>query len=619
MAPRSSRHFVVAIKYGLQASTRVWLGLIATIILGSCSWKSSPQPSTLVIFVENLGFGAFSCSEGTESDRTSGFQVFCNEGVRFTHAYTTSTMSQAAIASVFTAKYPYEHGVRTNGAQTLPAKFETVAEAALSKGLRTSFFSGGPPIWRRSGLSQGFEIFDDGFGVSLKSLYRPAPELVRLYLNWRENEAAQERSLGFIYLNDLQFADVATYNELGEVRESSFSSQLEAIDEALRALVTQLKRKKLWDVTDIFLVGLQAEPSEETRPDEIPALNLLSESTRVTLMVKPARKARDGAVYYNWKIDANVSLIDVGATLFDLIGVDKLKLAAAESLRPAMSGPQADLPNDRMIVAESAWGEWRGFGGIRSAVRRGPIIFIHDELPQIYNTLTDTLETSPLPPVELATQAMQPRFIEFLKSKGFQPWRPPNRAAVETYYIGRELWQNRQPSVETIERLRRATRRFPGETRLAEWRADWDLRSSDWADLKTLGENSKRSDWVYVANRNLGLKAVVPDGPCFEFLKAGSKTEISKDCRAEGLSDLLSWASESSTENVRNKSMDQFIRFYLSKQLASRVAEQNFASGYKWDSLGIQNRPDLVELILALPEFKKFRAIAKAKVTGERK
>src|SRR4051812_44820860 len=81
--------------------------VLFSIVLASCSLNSSPQPSILVILVENLRFGSFSCGEGSESGRPQGLRAFCDEAVRFTHAYTPSVLSQATIASIITAKYPF--------------------------------------------------------------------------------------------------------------------------------------------------------------------------------------------------------------------------------------------------------------------------------------------------------------------------------------------------------------------------------------------------------------------------------------------------------------------------------------------------------------------------------
>jgi arylsulfatase A-like enzyme len=113
------------------------LAVILNSVLAGCSWQGRRDPGTLVIAVENLGFDSISCE-------AEDFRTFCEEGVRFTHAYTTSTLSQAAMASLFTGLYPLEHGVRTNGANHLPAHLVTVAEAAAARGTRTALFSDFP-------------------------------------------------------------------------------------------------------------------------------------------------------------------------------------------------------------------------------------------------------------------------------------------------------------------------------------------------------------------------------------------------------------------------------------------------------------------------------------------
>lgn len=528
-------------------------------------------------------------------------------------------MSQSAIGSIFTALDPYEHGLRHNGAQTLPAKYDTVAEVALSRGYRTSFFSGGPPVWRRSGLAQGFEVFDDNVSVGLKSFYRPAFEVVRSFLNWQASEASRDKFLSFLFFSDLQFIDTATTNEFGEERESSFLSQLAAVDEALGALVKEMMRRKIWDSTDIFLVGLQADPSAE-RFGEIPAVNLFSEATRVTLIIKPSRKKRDGN--FNWKIDANVSLTDVGATLFDLIGAPLPKSwTSAESLKEALTSPQPNWPPDRMIITESAWGEWRGLGPIRASVRQGPYLFIFDEEEQLYNTLTDSLEMNPLPHRDANARELRTRYANFLRAKGFIPWRRPARVELERALLARELWRDREPSQETIQSLKDLSAQFADDEILRGWRAIWALRLADWSELReAAGGAEPKPVWEYVARRNLGEKAPAPDGPCFEFLKvprALANPHVEKDCRAEGLTELLAWANEASSESARLRAMEQFVRFYILKTLASRIAEQNQVGGFRWDTVAMAHEPDIVHLLLALPEFRRYRAGLRARLANQ--
>jgi len=590
----------------------------------SCAWKSPAPPSVLVIMVEQLGFSAFSCGEDVEQGRALGFKAFCDESVRFTHAYTPSLLSQATLASILTAKYPYEHGVRHNGAQTLSAKELTVAEAALTKGYRTSFFSGGAPLLRRSGLSQGFELFDDNVTLSLRSIYRPAPEVSRLFLNWQETEAPREKFFSFLFFNDLQMIDTPTTNELGEVRESSYRSQVDTVDEALSFLIKEMKKRKIWDATDVILVGLQGAGLERSR--EIPATDLFSEGTRTTLMIKPARKVRDGP--FNWKIDTNVSLVDLGASLFDVIGVkprrapDPEEESPAHSLKSALSGPEPDWSNDRMIVSETAWPDWRYGHNIRSAARRGPYLFLFDERAQLFNTFTDNSETTPVPSYEAGTAGVRALFNEFLRAKGFQPWRPLSHEILERETLARELWRNDKGGGGAYKKLVETAKHRANDVILQGWRASWALRGSNWRELKAAAiafakgaMGLKQPLWSYIAARNLGEKTAVPDEPCLSFLQG--MRALSKDCRLEGWSDFLTWANETASEAARAKAAEAFFRSYFARALASRIGEHNLLVGETIDSSERLDGPDMVELLLALPELKKQRALVRAKLAGE--
>lgn len=572
--------------------------------------------------VENLGFNAFSCGDGTDFEAGSGFQVFCDESVRFTHAYTPSLMSQATIASILTARSPHEHGVRQNDGQFLPARETILPEAALAQGFRTSFFSGGPPVFRRSGINQGFETFDDSFQVNYKKLYRPATEMVSLFLTWMENEASRKPFLSFVYLADPQFIDVPTTNELGELRENSYHSQLDVVDEALGILVRELKNRKRWDETDIFLVGLNGNPAD-SRPSELPVMDLFSDRTRTLLMIKPARKKREGP--FNWKIDANVSLVDLGVTLYELIGVPlarsrDLRPVAPVSLNTVLKGPEPDWPEEREILSESAWTSWRGLGGIRAALRKGPFLYFFDEHDRLFNTLTDSFEVLPLPRKEDLPASTRSSMARFLQSLGYSAWKPVSPLEVDKTALGRELWRARKPDAETVAAFRKLVKRFPDDPELRGWQALFALKQNDWKDLKAAaGKLDSQPVWAYVAAKNLGEKAVLPADPCLAFLAPGSQRRVGRECEKPGVRDLVDWSNETLPEGDRTRSMEAFMRFYLQQTLENRVAEYNEVAGRTWDTPVEVRSPELIDLLLSLPEMRKVRAVVRARLAADKK
>ena len=452
--------------------------------------------------VENLGFNSFSCGDSSGPPDEVVFESFCNESVRFTHAYTPSAMSQAAVASILTGLYPREHGVRHNGAVGLSSKSTTLAEVAHTARLKTSFISGGPPIFRRSGFSQGFDLFDDNIGLSISRLYRPASSVVSSFLDWQRNVRAG--SLSFLFFSDLQFVDQPTVDDLGEVRESSYEGQVAEVSESIETLVKEMKRRHVWDSTTVILVGTNGLASE-SRLSEPQAVNLFAEATRVVLMVKPANTANpEYAKPTNWKIDTNVSLVDLGETLFEMLGAPSsrgVSKMGSVSLLSSFSDPHANWAEDRDIVIESAWPVWRNAGGVRSSLRRGPYFYLFDESDQVYNTLTDTLETRALPHLDPSTVKMREDASTVLRAAGYEPWRALNRAELERTSLGELVWRDRPLSNELVLELRHLTRKYPDNSELRGWLANVDLQKGDWTDLRLIARKD-RPLWAYIADVN---------------------------------------------------------------------------------------------------------------------
>ena len=217
---------------------------------------------------------------------------------------------------------------------------------------------------------------------------------------------------------------------------------------------------------------------------------------------------------------------------------------------------------------------------------------------------------------------MRGEFAKFVGSISGEPWVAPERGLIEKMDLARELWRNRAPSGETLARLRALAKRHPQDAQLQGWRAIWALRLNDWSELKSLStKTAPRPDWAFVAARNLGEKnpPFPGDDPCFAFLKAGSERRVPKSCSAEGLTDLLQWMNESAETSGRNRAMESFLRGYVARALATRIAEQNYLTGLAWDTnLARLQGPEVVDLVLALPEMRKYRSAVGRRIIDPR-
>ena len=606
------------------------------VLATGCDWQKPRPPSILVIAVEQLGFNAFSCGEEGAEDGNGGYAAFCAEAVRFTHAYAPSPLSQPSIASILTGRYPYQHGVRHNGAQSLPDGAPNVAKSALARGYRTAFFSGGPPIFRKSGFNAGFETFDDAFSPTPRALYRPALETVRQFLSWKDADAPRSSFFAVLYLPDLQFPDAVTVNALGEARDHSWKSQNLEVNETLGLLVRELKSRKAWDDSSVFLAGLNShqEPEEE-RDGEIRPLNLYSESLRVRLMIKPARRSGRESPF-NWKVDSNVSLVDLGATVFELLGEPPPRCddpddhpgpaacggqAAVASLKSVLDGPQPSWRADRAILAESAWAAWQGIGTIRYALRQGPYLFLPEGRGKLINAFMDPLETAVMREDDARGAELRASFALTLSTLAPEAWRAPAPSALEAISLGSRLWQPTGPSPEAVLRLRALSAKDPlgghlegrPDGRLAGWRASVALKQENWNDLRAVGEKSGHPMWAYVAALNMGLKPPAPDEPClrlFRSAKSGaSEAPFVRDCASAGVMELIAWTDEAASAAQKTKAQEAFLRARSLTALDDAVAERNYALDLTWDvSPHMTRAPRAVDLLLALPENRKYRS-----------
>ncbi|MBX3041355.1 MAG: sulfatase-like hydrolase/transferase [Bdellovibrionaceae bacterium] len=578
-----------------------WWAFVAIlpIVLIQTSCENKRAPSVLIIAVDNLPFNLSLCSRDSEEGR-SGFATLCNESIRFTHAMTPSTLSVPALASMMTGLYPYEHGIRHNGSTGLSPRFTTFAEAALRKGYRTAFFSGGPPVWRRTGLHQGFELFDDLVNFSSGRLFRPLDESIKVFEEWFLSETADSAFVATLYAPDLSFTDTVTETVSGEMRSLSYDSQLEELEETLDELFSFLKKRNRWDDTMVMVVGLNGRELS-ARDGEIEPINLHSENTQVSLFIKPAQRPRDTGI--SWTVDRNVSLADLGRTLLEMmdspIKTEKADEFPVHSVLPGLKGAQLDWPESRPVLFESGWGAWQNLSGIRAGALKEQELVILDYPPVAYNTLTDRFETMPLPQGK-----MDSALVSALKRKNYRPWSPLSSSLQKTFAVSSLNWLSPARAAALHKDLTVLAREPFAHPRILRWAAQSALDQKDWPLLKTLGKKTNKADWIAVAERNMGKKSD-PDDLCLRlFLRTNPSHEDIKKCPDEMLLSLFDW-TQAKRKNEKNKetARRRFMKAWEGAQIDLRILKANAAVGLLWLPMTAEEGvPSRTALAMALPE-----------------
>jgi arylsulfatase A-like enzyme len=137
---------------GVVAALASLAGLLA------CAPEPDPPPNLVLIVIDTARADHFS-SYGYPRQTTPRFDAFARQGVRFERAYSTSTWTLPAHASLFTGLLPATHGA-TQQRTRLDGELETLAELVAARGYRTASFSNNAWISRTTGMAQGFDHVD---------------------------------------------------------------------------------------------------------------------------------------------------------------------------------------------------------------------------------------------------------------------------------------------------------------------------------------------------------------------------------------------------------------------------------------------------------------------------
>lgn len=564
--------------------------ILGTCFLLGCNYVASKKPNIIIISVENLGVNEILC--GGES-----FESLCESSVRFTHAYSPSNLSPASLTSVLTGLEPEEHKVR-HARGFAAAKIQFVSEAALEQGYSTQLISGGPPILRRLGIHQGFEYFDDY--VNLNSTpFRSFEESQSLF--WQQLEFKRSTPLfSVFYISDLLFTHRATQNELGDLRDLSYKSQLEELDEQLSIFIKKLKQEKLWDNTYIFFVGLNG-PGWIERSDLRKNLNILSGRTQVAMLVKAPHKPRDLGL--QWTIDNNVSLTDIGNTIWEILGQ---KRPEKISLLTAITHPKVDWSEDRILQSESAWALFNHIGPVLYGVRQKSLFYLHVEPPRLYNSLTDRLELNPLPQIEAESDLFSQASKESLLEQKKLPFMMESEllsskwARIDKWFTGPKLLFNESLEVELREELENTK-----DTDYFSVLALLYIQKKRWDDLKEIAKIFNNKDVLHLSHLHLGTKTKTKN-PCLAWLDTPS-AKLSRSCEDSLVTDFYKWQKESDpqkSEVLRAR----FIRSYTELQQDRYLSRLNLSFGILWESpwqKTLSLKP--LDLVLAHPTYKDLK------------
>ncbi len=551
----------------------------------------------------------------------NGFQVLCEDFIRFTHAFTTSTLAVPALGSLMTGKLPLDIDLHDN-ASFLKRSSTTVVETAHNKGYRTSFFSGGAPVFRKTGLAQGFEYFDDHFRLSHDKLFRPVRENTGRFLRWLDRINASESFLSIIYASDLKFQSHQTTSTSGELRSQNIESQIEEVSEVLGDLFQKLRGRGRWNNTLIIVTGLSGRPQalhEFSKNKLPPPLQLHSHDMQVVLFIKPPSQARDEVT--TWKVDRNMSLIDLAPTIEEIIQQPQSpktvteqtpkSLSSSRSLVPLLFNLPQNFLDGRIIVLESGWANWHYQLPIRTALLQHEYLFFYDERPSIFNTFVDHLELFPMRGSDIDGSSIYDDFLNFAKQQQLRSF-PTTRffqLSANLEAIPYSAWVNSTSDPELKSTIQTILKKETNKEAL-EWSFRLALERRDWVELESLARKHKDDGALYTALVNQRKTSDLPKEPCLQHItNPPEDLSATKNCSDILIHTLFYFMVDTSQTHMDKDSARKRVESLIyDLYLNSRITHTNYALGRVWDLSPInQVRPLLVEYALHLPQLNRLR------------
>jgi choline-sulfatase len=330
---------------------------------------------------------------GARNVETPAVDALAREGVLFEQAVSVAPLTLPAHSSLFTGKFPPEHGVRDNGGFFLGPDQVTLAEVLKGRGYRTGGFVGAYVLDSKWGISQGFDTYFDKFDLSktkvmsLASIQRPGNEVVDQALPWIEQSAGSP-FFAWVHLYDPHTPYKPPEPFATRYKDHPYNGEVSFADSQIGRLVAKLKALGVYDRTVIAVMGDHGE-SLGDHGEAMHGFFIYNSTMHVPFVVRaPYSLARSR------RVGDPVRTVDVMPTMLDLLGVPAPKGISGASLVPLMTGAVREMNLDAYSEAMYPLHHY-GWSDLR-ALRAGRYKVIDAPRPELYDVDRDPQETTNL-------------------------------------------------------------------------------------------------------------------------------------------------------------------------------------------------------------------------------
>jgi arylsulfatase A-like enzyme/cytochrome c-type biogenesis protein CcmH/NrfG len=329
--------------------------------------------------------------------------------------------------SIFSGRYPAEHGIRDNVAPALRNDVPLMAETLKASGFATAGFVSSIVLARPSGLERGFDTFSDRFDVAeddarfLNTIQRRGDVATGEAVEWIRAHA-QQRFFAWVHLYDPHDPYEPPGRYAVEYADRPYDGEVAWSDELVGRLLTALSDAGVADRTLVVVTSDHGEGLGD-HGETVHGYFIYETTLHVPLVIRgPGVKAGTA-------LETVTRSVDLFATVMEMLGLhDRLPATSGRSLAAGLRG---DSSKDEPSFAESLVPLVHyGWSDLRS-VRDGRWKYILAPKAELYDLDRDPGELTNLVERETArARAMRAGLEQQLRAERTSARAAPAAAAV---------------------------------------------------------------------------------------------------------------------------------------------------------------------------------------------
>jgi arylsulfatase A-like enzyme/tetratricopeptide (TPR) repeat protein len=366
---------------------------------------SAERPPIVLVSIDTLRSDHLP-AYGYRGVETPNIDRLRRDSILFSAAFSHVPLTLPSHATILTGLLPDRHGIRDNlGYRLDEASRPTLVERLKSAGYSTGGAVSAAVLARSTGLSAGFDFYDDAISVSSSSesisrVRRAGVETVAAASRWLSQAGSRPVFL-FVHL----YEPHAPYEPPTPFREKypgrPYDGAIAAADAAVGSLLDALRSRGLYDRAAVVLLSDHGEGLGDHGEGEHGIL-LYREALAVPLLLKLPGSRRAGET-----VAAPAGLADVAPTLAALAGLVRPAAGLASDGRDLL-----ELPARRAIASETFYPRIHlGWSSLR-CLFDGSRHFIDGPRPELYDVGADPAERRDLFAAELEASRTMKRELD---------------------------------------------------------------------------------------------------------------------------------------------------------------------------------------------------------------